>query len=359
MRLFKKIISTAKAFWKLITLAESNTYYPEKPRKSKWRIFRENLLWIFEKHEVNYYYYMQGFDRIDANPNDYFALPEFVKLRDQANSGIYADHRKANYTCLLQDKFLFSQYLKSLNLKTPETMALCDGDSIVWLDDEHVEPFAALIEHEGLEGFLKPTVGWQGENVCHLAVNDKKLFLSGKETDVDKLKRMVQGGKYLIQTRLRQHPALAEIYPDSVNTLRIVTARTPENEIIVLSSVFRMGANGNLRDNWCSGGMAVGINLETGTLKKYGYMSPKYGRKAACHPDTKIIFEGFKIPFYTQAVEAARNLHFFFYGLHSVGWDIAITDDGPVFIEGNDDWGIRVIQPHDREFKKRFLATLP
>lgn len=357
MSLFNKIMSTSKAFWKLIALAETNTYYPEKPRKSKSRIFYENLIWIFKKHEVNYYYYMQGFDRVDVSPNDYFALPEFVKLRDRANSGIYADHRKANYTCLLQDKFLFAQYLKSLDLKTPETIALCDGDSIVWLDDERIEPFEALTEHDGLEAFLKPTVGWQGENVYRLTIDGKKLFLSGKETDIEKLRHIVRG-KYLIQTRLRQHPDLSQLYPDSVNTLRIVTARTPDNEIIVLSSVFRLGANGNLRDNWCSGGIAVGINLETGTLKKYGYMSPKYGRKVTCHPDTNIPFEGFKIPCYEKAVEAARGLHFFFYGLHSVGWDIAITEDGPVFIEGNDDWGIRVIQPHDREFKKRFLATL-
>jgi hypothetical protein len=357
MSLFGKIYSTMQAFRKLVALAETNTYYPEEPRKSKLRILYENLLWILKKREVNYYYYLQGFDRIGVNPDDYFALPEFVRLRDHANSGIYADHRKANYTCLLQDKFLFAQYLKSLDFRTPQTLALCDGDEIIWLDDERIEPIDALAEHDGLDAFLKPTVGWQGENVFRLTVCDGKVFLNGQETNTVGIRNRMQG-KYIIQTRLRQLCVLARIYPDSVNTLRIVTARTPANEICVLSSIFRMGTNGNLRDNWCSGGITAGIDIETGRLKKYGYLNPKYGRKVTCHPDTNVPLEGFEIPFYREAEEAAKGLHFFFYGLHSVGWDIAITEDGPVFIEGNDDWGIRVIQPHDRTFKRRFLETL-
>ena len=356
MKIFNKLVSTARAFWKLIALAESNTYYPEERRKSKMRIFFDNLLWIFKKREVNYFYFLQGFDKKEGVcPDDFFALPEFVRLRDAANSGLYSGGRKANYTCLLQDKFLFSQYLKSLGFKTPETIALYSDGSIIWIQDEQVEPVEKLAEHDGLEGFLKPTVGWQGENIYRLAIQNKKILLNTQETDTETIKAEIQG-KYIIQSCIRQHPVLSQLYPESVNTLRIVTVQTSD-DVMVLSSVFRMGANGNVRDNWCSGGIAAGVDAE-GALKKYGYLNPKYGRKVTHHPNTNVSLEGFKIPYYQEAVEAARQLHSFFYGVHSVGWDIAITKNGPVFIEGNDDWGIRVIQPHDHEFKKRFLATL-
>ena len=357
MKTVNKFISTFQAFWKLIALAESNTYYPEEPRKSKVRILFDNLLWILKKREVNYYYYYQGFDRKHGVcQKNFFALPEFVRLRNNANSGIYSGQRKANYICLLQDKFLFGQYLRSLGVKTPETIALCDNAFIVWLESEQVEPLELLLEHDGLEGFIKPAVGWQGENVYRLTIRNNKLFLDAKETSIEELRRRMQG-KYIIQERLRQHHALSQLYSESVNTLRIVTVRM-RNEVIVLSSVFRMGTNGNARDNWCSGGIAVGVDIENGILKKNGYLNPRYGRKVTCHPNTNISFEGFKIPYYHNAVEAAKQLHLFFYGLHSIGWDIAITEDGPVFIEGNDDWGIRVIQPHDEGFKSRFLASL-
>ena len=32
------------------------------------------------------------------------------------------------------------------------------------------------------------------------------------------------------------------------------------------------------------------------------------------------------------------------YRSHSIGWDIAITKDGPMFIEGNDRWEVSMIQ---------------
>ena len=30
--------------------------------------------------------------------------------------------------------------------------------------------------------------------------------------------------------------------------------------------------------------------------------------------------------------------------IYSVGWDIAITENGPLFIEGNDNWELQAIQ---------------
>ena len=36
----------------------------------------------------------------------------------------------------------------------------------------------------------------------------------------------------------------------------------------------------------------------------------------------------------------AKELHSKLYRIHSVGWDIAITEEGPVFIEGNSKWEI-------------------
>jgi hypothetical protein len=43
------------------------------------------------------------------------------------------------------------------------------------------------------------------------------------------------------------------------------------------------------------------------------------------------------------------------YGIHSIGWDIAITDNGPIFIEGNDDWDGTIAMSLESDFKSRFL----
>jgi hypothetical protein len=62
------------------------------------------------------------------------------------------------------------------------------------------------------------------------------------------------------------------------------------------------------------------------------------------HPDSGVVFEGYKIPYYEEAVALAKRCMDSFYGLKSVGWDVAITTDGPVIIEGNDDWGLAAHQ---------------
>ncbi len=56
-------------------------------------------------------------------------------------------------------------------------------------------------------------------------------------------------------------------------------------------------------------------------------------------------FDGTAIPHYWQAVDMAIDLHSkAFYGLYSIGWDIAFSPEGPVIIEGNENWGVDVLQ---------------
>ena len=87
----------------------------------------------------------------------------------------------------------------------------------------------------------------------------------------------------------------------------------------------------------------VGIT-EDGRLMKYGYFKPQYGTKTTEHPDSHIVFENYQIPFYKEAVEMALQIHAHLYRCHSIGWDIAITENGPVFIEANDRWESRLLQ---------------
>ena len=49
----------------------------------------------------------------------------------------------------------------------------------------------------------------------------------------------------------------------------------------------------------------------------------------------------------------AIKLHKYLYRCHSVGWDIAITEKGPVFIEGNGWWEISLVQAVHGGLKKQ------
>lgn len=117
----------------------------------------------------------------------------------------------------------------------------------------------------------------------------------------------------------------------------------------------RVGANGNTVDNWASGGLAVAID-ENGILRGEGqYEFPIDDKMSeSSHPDTHVPFDGFQIPFYKEAIENAQHLHRFFYGIPCIGWDIAFTEDGPIFIEGNDNFEISLNQAVHGPLKKEW-----
>ena len=56
------------------------------------------------------------------------------------------------------------------------------------------------------------------------------------------------------------------------------------------------------------------------------------------HPDTGASLGGFEIPEWDAVVELAKRASTAFDPVGFVGWDVAVTDDGPVLIEGNTTW---------------------
>jgi hypothetical protein len=98
-------------------------------------------------------------------------------------------------------------------------------------------------------------------------------------------------------------------------------------------------------DNLHAGGLACPIDLETGVITAPGY-SVYMGepRTHLVHPDSKHPLEGFQMPMHKEAMalvcEAAKRVPQVGY----VGWDLAITDNGPVLIEGNPFPGHDILQ---------------
>ena len=86
-------------------------------------------------------------------------------------------------------------------------------------------------------------------------------------------------------------------------------------------------------DNVDCGGMAARIDLESGKLLTVG--ADKAGNTYTKHPITGTDIIGFTIPYWEEAkkmcLEAAQKVP----QMRFVAWDVAITPNGPTFIEGN------------------------
>ena len=357
-----------KAIWKLVKdPVLSRSYYPQRERKSTLRQLVDNLWYLARHQEVDYEYHYHGMDGKAADASEHL-LPRygvFHEMRDKANAAANAAatvgdirNRQLSYQMVLADKFVFGQYLTGLGIRTPEILAIGDSRTITWLDEGRRCPLESLLERN-VDGFFKEALGDGGTRVFTLRVEKGRVFVDDEEESLDELRRRIEvGGHYIIQERVRQHPRLSELCPDSLNTVRLITM-VLDGSPTTFGAVLRMGTKGSSRDTWSTGGVAVGIDLETGCLMKSGFFSPKCGTRVERHPDTGVVFEGFEVPHFLETVETAQRLHGYFYGFQSIGWDIGITPDGPSFVEGNDDWGLQSLQGPLGGLRKRFMAMVP
>lgn len=333
----------------------SRSYYPEEARKGRLRIYWDNLLWALHNGEVNPYYFVYGLDRLHGGGiSDYLPYEVFRTMRDGRNfrSTSGSDY---DYICILRDKFVFSQFVSSLGFPTPRSLAICDRDSVTWTDRKGSFPLEDLLEEQfHADTFCKQLAGELGRGVFPLRIGGGRLFVGEEEITLEQLRTRLGKRRYLIQSRVRQHPQMSALHPPSVNTVRLVTFNNG-GTVRAFSAAARIGTKGRSVDNWSAGGILVGVDLASGRLREEGIFKPGYGGRVFQHPDTGIRFSGFQIPHFREAVEVAMDLHSRLYGIHSVGWDIGITEGGPTIIEGNDAWDGYVPMSLERNFKSRFM----
>lgn len=352
----KQLLSDFKLLVQLILDPKlSQSYYPLEKRKSRLRILTDLVLWFFRYREVNFYYYVYGFDREHGfNVDDYLPYPIFYNIRNSKNF-----HPTAaagyNYVCILRDKFIFSQFVSSLGFPTPKNLALCDRGSITWLGDMRTVPLNDLLQDDNIQfdAFCKMLSGINGRGAFPLRLRENRLFINDEEITLDQLRDRLDG-QYLVQERVRQHPKMSELHPHSTNTMRLITFNNG-GKVELFSAAQRMGTKGRSLDNWTAGGILVGIDVATGRLREEGVYKPGYGGRVRQHPETQVVFSSFEIPYFQDAVKLVMKLHEYLYGIHSVGWDVAITAAGPIIIEGNDDWDGAVPMALENNFKQRFL----
>lgn len=148
-------------------------------------------------------------------------------------------------------------------------------------------------------------------------------------------------GQTLVEEVLVQHEGMAVLYPGSVNSLRVVTYLDPDGEVHVLASVLKIG-NGGAIDNFSNGGMYTMLDEQGKALHA---ASDEEGHPFAVHPLTGVAITGHQVPLYDDVLALADRLARRVPELPYIGWDIAITPERPVVIEGNHNTGVFQSKP--------------
>lgn len=152
-----------------------------------------------------------------------------------------------------------------------------------------------------------------------------------------------------------QHEEMNRLCPASVNTMRIMTFHDHGSSRILWVGL-RVGNGVNAVDNFHANGMVCRVDMETGRLT--GNAIDKDNNEFSHHPITGLTFDGFQIPCFREARELVLQAALESDKILVVGWDVAISDKGPVIIEGNRRPGFDIVQVLDDRGRKDIVDSV-
>ncbi len=296
---------------KVLSELSETTGYPVS------RLFRSFLrCYITKRAEVNEFRSLRLYERSSLLVREYLLQHEMEAYSDQLN----IDMTEEDYL-EISDKHLFNRnfapFVHRRWLYAPECTA---------------EELAAFLK--STDAFLvKECRGMQGHGIQRF---------ESKDIDPTAFWEEYRSQSVLLETFIRQHPAMAALNPTSVNTIRLIAARK-NDDICLIGGGLRVGGAGQFVDNYHNGGVAYPLDLETGIVTGRGY--DHEGRPVLRHPTTGHIMPGFAVPHWAQVLETVHRAATILPHIGYVGWDIAVTEDGAELIEGNVNYpGNNVIQ---------------
>ncbi|SNY99619.1 sugar-transfer associated ATP-grasp domain-containing protein [Flagellimonas pacifica] len=307
-------------------------FLKDKRKKSYPKIFLEFLSLWREKGEIPLYYFKYLYRKDVTNVKDFLITKEASKIQRSRNL------HKEEYLSIISNKLIFSLFCKKNNLPVPELISYNFGSSFYYEgkcykvsnNRELTAFFKEVFNKTGKEKlFLKPFSLFGGRGACIIRKN--KL-----EEDVKENASSIIENDCIHEDVLIQHDEVNKINPSCINTIRFETYIDDKKGIHVLDAFMRFGTGDNIVDNGHSGGIYVGVNMQEGRLKDVALEEIHFGgRDYFEHPTSNYPFKGFLIPYFNEArnlvIEATEFLPDRF-----IGWDIAITNNGPVIIEANE-----------------------
>jgi hypothetical protein len=139
----------------------------------------------------------------------------------------------------------------------------------------------------------------------------------------------------LLQERIFPHPALRGL-SSALPTCRIITIRPRGRPSRPTQAMFRMSSEpGASVDNFHAGGVTCGIDLASGRLRGTGLRGADVLTRVDYSPLAGQPLAEVAIPYWSEALHACCKLHDRSAWPPEIGWDVAITTDGPVMIEAN------------------------
>lgn len=251
------------------------------------------------------------------------------------------------YSCLARNKYLSHLILERAGIPTTKLIAYYNPAAVESNDEIAIDydTLVAIFWKKRISAFvLKPAVdGAHGHGiiVCReLIETNGELYMKKLGNEKIRLRDCLGAEPLLFEEIVTQTAQMASFNPSSINTIRIMTALYPNHEVKIIATFLKIGRAGSDIDNAGSGGnIDAACCIDTGELYHVMRFDSWRGYELIdFHPDTKIKLSGVKIENWHTIIEQVKSFQGRIPLLKTIGWDIALTENGPIAIEINNYW---------------------
>jgi hypothetical protein len=255
-----------------------------------------------------------------------------------------------NDSLVLRDKTRFSEWCASHDLPGIPTLLVFDDGEIV-AASLGGEPAASLPRRHLFSKPIDATGGHGAERWTYVGENDagpawqasdgrircaSELLAELADTSRSlPLKYERTSRRMLLQPLLTNHADILPLAPRALSTVRLLTIREPGHGPRIVAATFRMGVGDSPADNIQMGGVLAHVDLATGRLGPAFRRSKIVLAPVDRHLETGALISDHQLPYWPATMELAIRALELLRGITLVGWDVAITGDGPVLVEGN------------------------
>lgn len=315
-------------------LADDEKAFPVSDETKRWALergFYPGRVTLYGLTEDNYRDYVPDFNYFMLHPmnNHFLKWLDKTTLKYVLNSN-GCESTMPEYYAYVENDGSFT-YL----MDCPAHIAK-DGDFLL-----------NLLKYKGILA-MKPNSGTSGGlGFIKLELRGEEVFENNKPVTLDRvteIRDMMRN--YIVTEYCHQHSALAEVWPDSECTLRVIMGKDPKKDLYapatwscaVSYARFGTSVNGGA-SNLSSGGVGVGFDFETGKYHDFCIRYKRYCPDGQWmldkHPDTNVEWKNAGLPNWAYVRQQIDAICQHVSSLDYLGLDIIITENGMKLCEIN------------------------
>lgn len=252
---------------------------------------------------------------------------------------------------LTEDKAVFYRLAEAVGVRVPALLAVLCETGPGW--SATGEPLARADDWERLfaEGLpdtfvVKPARGYHGLDVRVIERRDGLLHQLGGEaiTPAQLARDLVADRRFhihVVQERITNAPEVPGAR-SAVQTARISTLVERDGTVRPLNAFFRSALEGNVIDNFrhgTTGNLVAPLDPASGTVLGLTAVGDDgVLREVDPPPGTGAPAPGTRLPMWDECLALVRSAAPHFLPMRTLGWDVAVTPQGPTIVEANMWW---------------------